>query len=50
MLVALLANGYRSAIDGKLDGVPAGAADAAHEGIANAIEVGHPRLAATPRT
>jgi hypothetical protein len=39
MLGALLANGYRSAIDGKLEGVPDGAADTAREGIANAIEV-----------
>ena len=39
MLGALLANGYRSAIDDKLDGIPAGAADTAREGIANAIEV-----------
>ncbi|MFD7659699.1 MFS transporter [Actinosynnema sp. NPDC059797] len=29
VLGALLANGYRSAIDGKLDGIPAGAADTA---------------------
>ncbi|GAA2439408.1 MFS transporter [Streptomyces macrosporus] len=39
MLGALLANGYRSAIDGKLEGIPHGAADTAREGIANAIEV-----------
>jgi predicted MFS family arabinose efflux permease len=39
MLGALLAGGYRSAIDGRLDGVPDGAADTAREGIANAIEV-----------
>ncbi|MEV5085579.1 MFS transporter [Streptomyces sp. NPDC056159] len=39
MLGALLANGYRSAIDDKLDGIPMGAADTAREGIANAIEV-----------
>ncbi|MDN3029051.1 MFS transporter [Streptomyces sp. S.PB5] len=39
LLGALLANGYRSAIDGKLDGIPNGAADTAREGIANAIEV-----------
>lgn len=39
MLGALLASGYRSAIDGKLGGLPAGAADTAREGIANAIEV-----------
>ncbi|WP_329126751.1 MFS transporter [Streptomyces sp. NBC_01465] len=39
LLGALLATGYRSAIDGKLDGVPQGAADTAREGIANAVEV-----------
>ncbi|MFD2420303.1 MFS transporter [Amycolatopsis pigmentata] len=39
MLGALLANGYRSAIDDRLDGIPTGAADTAREGIANAIEV-----------
>ncbi|WP_405791923.1 MFS transporter [Streptomyces sp. NBC_01506] len=39
MLGALLAGGYRSAIDDKLDGIPDGAADSAREGIANAIEV-----------
>ncbi|MEU4049961.1 MFS transporter [Streptomyces olivaceus] len=39
MLGALLANGYRGAIDGRLDGIPGGAADTAREGIANAVEV-----------
>ncbi|MEN3539312.1 MFS transporter [Microbispora sp. ZYX-F-249] len=39
MLGALLANGYRSAIDDKLGGIPRGAADTAREGIANAVEV-----------
>ncbi|MEV7869675.1 MFS transporter [Streptomyces sp. NPDC088124] len=39
MLGALLANGYRSAIDDRLGGIPQGAADTAREGIANAIEV-----------
>jgi Na+/melibiose symporter-like transporter len=39
MLGALLATGYRSAIDDKLDGIPKGAADTAREGIANAVEV-----------
>ncbi|MFI0036434.1 MFS transporter [Streptomyces mutabilis] len=39
MLGALLANGYRSAIDGKLDGIPDEAADTAREGIANAVDV-----------
>ncbi|MFG2432842.1 MFS transporter [Streptomyces sp. NPDC048590] len=38
MLGALVANGYRGAIDGRLDGVPAGAADTAREGVANALE------------
>ncbi|MFE0786475.1 MFS transporter [Streptomyces mutabilis] len=39
MLGALLANGYRGAIDGKLDGIPDEAADTAREGIANAVDV-----------
>jgi hypothetical protein len=39
MLGALLANGYRNAIDGRLAGIPADAADTAREGIANAVEV-----------
>ncbi|MFF4898112.1 MFS transporter [Streptomyces sp. NPDC001068] len=39
MLGALLADGYRGAIDGKLDGIPDAAADTAREGIANAVEV-----------
>ncbi|WP_210583412.1 MFS transporter [Streptomyces sp. GESEQ-35] len=39
MLGALLANGYRSAIDDKLGGIPQGAAVTAREGIANAVEV-----------
>ncbi|WP_411076117.1 DHA2 family efflux MFS transporter permease subunit [Streptomyces sp. cmx-4-7] len=39
MLGALLASGYRSAIDTKLDRIPTDAADTAREGIANAIEV-----------
>ncbi|MFR0357510.1 MFS transporter [Streptomyces sediminimaris] len=39
MLGALLANGYRGAIEGKLGGIPTDAADTAREGIANAIEV-----------
>ncbi|MET8968026.1 MFS transporter [Streptomyces hydrogenans] len=39
MLGALLATGYRRAIDTKLDDLPAEAADTAREGIANAIEV-----------
>lgn len=39
MLGALLAGGYRSAIDDRLDGVPAEAAETAREGIANAMEV-----------
>ncbi|MGA5763543.1 MFS transporter [Nonomuraea bangladeshensis] len=43
MLGALLASGYRSAMDGRLTGVPAGVAETAREGIANAV-------AAAPRT
>ncbi|MEZ7129514.1 MFS transporter [Nonomuraea sp. AD125B] len=43
LLGALLANGYRSAMDDRLDGVPAGVAETAREGIANAV-------AAAPRT
>ncbi|MEU6742706.1 MFS transporter [Streptosporangium sandarakinum] len=39
MLGALLANGYRRAIDDKLGGIPRGVADTAREGIANAVEV-----------
>lgn len=39
MLGALLANGYRGAIDDKLDGLPAGVADTAREGIATAVEI-----------
>ncbi|MFJ9327202.1 MFS transporter [Streptomyces sp. NPDC101230] len=39
MLGALLAGGYRRAIDARLDGIPTDAADTAREGIANAIEV-----------
>ncbi|MFJ2771115.1 MFS transporter [Streptomyces sp. NPDC087300] len=39
MLGALLANGYRGAIDGKLHGIPTAAQDTAREGVANAIEV-----------
>jgi EmrB/QacA subfamily drug resistance transporter len=37
LLGALVTTGYRSAIDGRLDGVPAGLADTAREGIANAL-------------
>ncbi|MEU3200955.1 MULTISPECIES: MFS transporter [unclassified Streptomyces] len=39
MLGALLANGYRGAIDDELDGLPAGVADTAREGIATAVEI-----------
>ncbi|NEB17498.1 MFS transporter [Streptomyces coelicoflavus] len=39
ILGALVANGYRSAVDDRLDGIPAGAAAAAREGVANAVEV-----------
>jgi EmrB/QacA subfamily drug resistance transporter len=38
MLGALLSAGYRNAIDGRLNGIPQGAADTAREGIANAVE------------
>ncbi|MFI6597407.1 MFS transporter [Nonomuraea sp. NPDC050536] len=38
LLGALLASGYRSAIDDRLGGIPQGAADAARQGVANAIE------------
>ena len=39
LLGALLANGYHSAIDDKLGGIPQKAADTAREGVANAVEV-----------
>ncbi|MET9274527.1 DHA2 family efflux MFS transporter permease subunit [Kribbella sp. NPDC003557] len=39
LLGALLANGYRNAIDGRLAGLPVDAAATAREGIANAVEV-----------
>ncbi|MEU5773348.1 MFS transporter [Streptomyces venezuelae] len=39
MLGALLANGYRGAIDDKLAGIPRGAAETARQGVANAVEV-----------
>ncbi|MFJ1870604.1 MFS transporter [Streptomyces chartreusis] len=38
LLGALLANGYRSAIDGRLHGIPQETADTAREGVANAVE------------
>ncbi|MFI7132775.1 MFS transporter [Nonomuraea sp. NPDC050153] len=38
LLGALLANGYRGAIEGRLNGVPQEAADTAREGVANAVE------------
>ncbi|WP_329139158.1 MFS transporter [Streptomyces sp. NBC_00670] len=38
LLGALLTTGYRDALDDRLDGVPAGPADTAREGIANAVE------------
>ncbi|MES4908592.1 MULTISPECIES: MFS transporter [unclassified Streptomyces] len=38
LLGALLANGYRGAIDSRLNGIPQGAADTAREGVANAVE------------
>ncbi|MEV5893521.1 hypothetical protein [Nonomuraea fuscirosea] len=39
LLGALLANGYRAAIDDRLAGIPQGAADTARQGVANAVEV-----------
>ncbi|MEU5142996.1 MFS transporter [Streptomyces sp. NPDC021139] len=38
LLGALLVNGYRGAVDRRLDGIPQGPADAAREGVANAVE------------
>jgi EmrB/QacA subfamily drug resistance transporter len=38
LLGALLANGYRGAIDNRLHGIPQGTADTAREGVANAVE------------
>jgi EmrB/QacA subfamily drug resistance transporter len=38
LLGALVSAGYRSALDGRLHGVPQGTADTAREGIANAVE------------
>ncbi|MDX3359179.1 MFS transporter [Streptomyces griseoaurantiacus] len=38
MLGALVATGYRRALDDRLDGVPRGTADTAREGIAHAVE------------
>ncbi len=39
LLGAVLSAGYRSAIDSRLDGIPADTADTAREGVANAIAV-----------
>jgi EmrB/QacA subfamily drug resistance transporter len=39
LLGALVAGGYRDALDDRLGGVPRGTADNAREGIANAVEV-----------
>ncbi|MFC8083668.1 MFS transporter [Streptomyces sp. NPDC057340] len=38
LLGALVANGYRGAVAGRLDGIPQGPADTAREGVANAVE------------
>ncbi|MER5886279.1 DHA2 family efflux MFS transporter permease subunit [Streptomyces sp. NPDC001941] len=38
LLGALLSTGYRSAVDGRLDGVPGPVAATAREGVANAVE------------
>lgn len=37
LLGAILSAGYRTSIDSRLDGVPAGLADTAREGVANAV-------------
>jgi EmrB/QacA subfamily drug resistance transporter len=39
LLGALLANGYRAAVDDRLTGIPQGLADIARQGVANAVEV-----------
>ncbi|GAA0230762.1 MFS transporter [Actinomadura nitritigenes] len=39
LLGALVSAGYRNAIDGRLHGIPEGAADTARQGVANAVEV-----------
>lgn len=41
LLGAVLSAGYRSAIDDRLNGIPANTADTAREGVANAIEAAH---------
>ncbi|PJJ73640.1 EmrB/QacA subfamily drug resistance transporter [Diaminobutyricimonas aerilata] len=41
LLGAVLSAGYRSAIEPRLEGIPADTADAAREGIANAIAAAH---------
>ncbi|MFI6507625.1 MFS transporter [Streptosporangium sp. NPDC050855] len=38
LLGALVADGYRGAIEGRLNGIPRQAADTAREGVANAVE------------
>ncbi|MEQ0558133.1 MFS transporter [Amycolatopsis sp. NEAU-NG30] len=40
LLGTLLAAGYRRAVDARLDGVPAGLADAVRRGVANAVAAG----------
>ncbi|MBN6052387.1 MFS transporter, partial [Nonomuraea sp. RK-328] len=39
LLGALLANGYRGAVEGRLNGIPHEAADTARQGVANAVEL-----------
>ncbi|MFZ3492551.1 MFS transporter [Streptomyces sp. 5.8] len=41
LLGALLSAGYRGAVEERLQGLPQGAADAAREGVANAVEAAH---------
>ncbi|MFJ8632454.1 MFS transporter [Streptomyces sp. NPDC093568] len=41
LLGALLASGYRDAIDSRLTGVPQAPADTAREGVANALDAAH---------
>ncbi|MCA2212143.1 MFS transporter [Jidongwangia harbinensis] len=48
LLGAVLSAGYRSAVDDRLDGVPAGSADAARDGIANALAGADQAGAASP--
>ncbi|WP_205471643.1 MFS transporter [Nocardioides sp. SYSU D00038] len=51
LLGAVLSAGYRSSIDARLEGVPAGVADTAREGVANAVAAAgaHPQAQALVR-